>query len=138
MNRKIILASHGDLSVGVLDSLRMIIGEIPYEIETYTLKSGNIAEDYANELKKEIEQNPSKEYVIVTDVYGASVCSAMYRLTEYNNVKLFTGMNLNMLLCICMEHDHPLTNLDVDQIIEDSKKGVQSITLNTEEIEEDF
>ena len=34
---KIILASHGGLSAGMLDSVKMIVGELAADVETYSL-----------------------------------------------------------------------------------------------------
>ena len=54
MERKIVLASHGQLAKGLLDTAQMIIGEIAYEVEVYTLQPGKLAEDFAKGLKMEI------------------------------------------------------------------------------------
>lgn len=137
MKRKIILASHGKLSSGLLDTAKMIIGEIPCEIETYSLVPGKLAEDYAKELKIEISNNPEKEYVILTDLYGASVFTAMYSLVEYANVRLFSGMNLNLLLSVCVEYPNTLTNEDVERLVVDSQSGLKYVSKVIEE-EEDF
>lgn len=137
MKRKIILASHGNLSNGMLDTAKMIIGNIPYEVETYFLVPGKLAEDYANELKIEIDANLDTEYIILTDLYGASVFTAMYALVERENVRLFSGMNLNLLLAVCVEYPDKLMDEDVDQIIKDAQRGLKHVSRVVEE-EEDF
>ena len=137
MERKIVLASHGQLAKGLLDTAQMIIGEIAYEVEVYTLQPGKLAEDFAKGLKMEIMQNPQIEYVILTDLYGASVFTAMYSLVVLDNVYLFTGMNLNMLLSVCLEHPDHLDETAALKIQEDARAGTQYIMeLVTEE--EDF
>ena len=137
MERKIVLASHGQLAKGLLDTAQMIIGEISYEVEVYTLQPGKLAEDFAKGLKMEIMQNPQIEYVILTDLYGASVFTAMYSLVVLDNVYLFTGMNLNMLLSVCLEHPDHLDETAALKIQEDARAGTQYIMeLVTEE--EDF
>lgn len=137
MERKIVLASHGQLAKGLLDTAQMIIGEIAYEVEVYTLQPGKLAEDFAKGLKMEIMQNPQIEYVILTDLYGASVFTAMYSLVVLDNVYLFTGMNLNMLLSVCLEHPDHLDETAALKIQEDARSGTQYIMeLVTEE--EDF
>lgn len=125
MERKIVLASHGQLAAGMFDTANMIIGKLPYEVEVYSLQPGKLAEDYAKELKKEMENRSEIEYVILTDIYGASVFSAMYSNIEMNNVHLFSGINLNMLLSICLEHPAPLSNGDIEQIVNDAREGIQ-------------
>lgn len=86
MKRKIILASHGNLSNGLLDTAKMIIGNIPYEVETYSLVPGKLAEDYANELKIEIDANLDTEYIILTDLYMVLVSLRLCML--WLNVKM--------------------------------------------------
>ena len=137
MERKIVLASHGQLAKGLLDTAQMIIGEIAYEVEVYTLQPGKLAEDFAKGLKMEIMQNPQIEYVILTDLYGASVFTAMYSLAVLDNVYLFTGMNLNMLLSVCLEHPDHLDETAALKIQEDARSGTQYIMESVTE-EEDF
>lgn len=137
MERKIVLASHGQLAKGLLDTAQMIIGEIAYEVEVYTLQPGKLAEDFAKGLKMEIMQNPQKEYVILTDLYGASVFTAMYSLVVLDHVYLFTGMNLNMLLSVCLEHPDHLDEAAALKIQEDARAGTQYIMESVTE-EEDF
>lgn len=137
MERKIVLASHGQLAKGLLDTAQMIIGEIAYEVEVYTLQPGKLAEDFAKGLKMEIMQNPQIEYVILTDLYGASVFTAMYSLVVLDNVYLFTGMNLNMLLSVCLEHPDHLDEAAALKIQEDARAGTQFIMESVTE-EEDF
>ena len=47
---KIILASHGDLSKGMLNSVSMIVGDLAKDVETYSLLPGENPEDYYQEL----------------------------------------------------------------------------------------
>lgn len=49
-------------------------------------------------IRKTISEDKECEYIILSDLYGASVCTAMLRLTNLHNVRLFSGMNLNMVL----------------------------------------
>lgn len=137
MERKIVLASHGQLAKGLLDTAQMIIEEIAYEVEVYTLQPGKLAEDFAKGLKMEIMQNPQIEYVILTDLYGASVFTAMYSLVVLDNVYLFTGMNLSMLLSVCLEHPDHLDETAALKIQEDARSGTQYIMESVTE-EEDF
>lgn len=78
MKRKIVLASHGGLASGLYDTAKMIVGKLPFDVEIYSLQPGGLAEDYGRKLKKEIAAHMNTEYVILTDLYGASVFTAMY------------------------------------------------------------
>lgn len=138
MKRKIVLASHGGLASGLYDTAEMIIGKLPFDVEIYSLQPGALAEDYGRKLKKEIAAHMTTEYVILTDLYGASVFTAMYLCTELDNVRLFSGMNLNMLLSICLEHPAPLNETDIEQILRDTKSGIQTAQKPKECKKEEF
>lgn len=127
MSRKIIVASHGGLAKGIVDSASMIIGIPSYPIEVYTLCPGEVADDFAKEIEKEIQANLDVQYIVLTDLFGASVFNAMYSLLKFENVKLCTGINLNLLLQICMESKDWLTDQDMSRIVSESKEGIQFI-----------
>ncbi len=134
--REVIFASHGNFSEGIKDSVSMIIGE-QSNVRSYQLKPGASATDFAEELQKEITENPETEYVILTDLYGASVCSAMLPLTMNSNVHVFSGMNLVLALTVLLETREPLNDEIISEILNEAKEGIRLVKM--EDIrEEDF
>ncbi|NMS89088.1 PTS mannose transporter subunit IIC [Clostridioides difficile] len=133
--RKIILASHGEFSKGLLDSVKMIVGDLANCVSSYSLCPGQSASDFALELEKMILEDKECEYIILSDLYGASVCTAMLRLTNLHNVKLFSGMNLNMVLELLTRFSDKLTAEDVEELVKESRMGIQSVTLQIKEEE---
>ena len=127
MKRKVVLASHGELSEGIVKSAKMIIGEFEYEVITYTLQLGHHPDEFKDVLEEEIMANADVEYVIMVDLFGASVANSLFILTSYKNVKMFTGMNLNMLLSVLVEYKNELSEADVENIVNDSRLGVRSL-----------
>ena len=127
MKRKLVLASHGELSEGIVKSAKMIIGEFEYEVITYTLQLGHHPDEFKDVLEEEIMANADVEYVIMVDLFGASVANSLFILTSYKNVKMFTGMNLNMLLSVLVEYKSELSDADVENIVNDSRLGVRSL-----------
>lgn len=136
--RKIILASHGDFSKGLLDSVKMIVGDLANCVNSYSLYPGQSASDFALELEKTIVEDKECEYIILSDLYGASICTAMLRLTKLHNVKLFSGMNLNMVLELLTRFSDKLTTEDAEQLAKESRMGIQNVTLQINEEEEVF
>lgn len=136
--RKIILASHGEFSKGLLDSVKMIVGDLANCVSSYSLYPGQSASDFALELEKTILEDKEYEYIILSDLYGASVCTAMLRLTNLPNVNLFSGMNLNMVLELLTRFSDKLTAKDVEELVKESRMGIQSVTLQIKEEEEVF
>ena len=134
--RQVILASHGEFSKGLRDSLKMILGQGAEHVRAYSLYPGELASDFKEELEKEINANRDTEFVILTDVFGGSVCNALMTLTVCENVKLFAGMNFNMAAEV-LTQGVPLTEKAVEEILDTSKEGIMQVVLKKEE-EEDF
>ena len=118
---KIILASHGKLSKGMLDSVKMIIGSLADGVETYSLFPGESANDYANELKERMLQD-EEEYLLICDVQGGSVFNSLVQLVTNERVKVVAGMNLSLVLELIVANQGGSINLDT--ILEASKEGI--------------
>ena len=65
--KKIILASHGELSKGMLNSVEMIVGDLAKNIETFSLYPGENPNDYAEKIKNQIGSSQD-EYIIICDI----------------------------------------------------------------------
>lgn len=138
MERRVILASHSNLSRGLKDTAEMIVGVSNYPITVYSLEPGHHPEEFLRELEKDITSYPDCEYVVLTDIFGASVCTTMAQLLKYSNVVVFSGMNLNLLLSVLIEYPNQLTKSDIERIISDAREGIRSLSLTVEADEEDF
>lgn len=132
--RKIIIASHGDFSKGLLSSIEMILSK-QENIRTYSLYPGESPELFSKEVESEILKNLENEYIIMTDLLGGSVHTAMTTLCKYKNVHLISGVSLNLALEV-------VTNLKeerVENIIEEAiKLNFEQVTyMNFNKIKED-
>lgn len=134
--RQVILASHGDFSKGLKDSLKMILGGMADQIRDYSLYPGENASDFRENLEEEIKGCSDTEYVILTDVFGGSVCNALMTLSAYENVKVFAGMNFSLAAELLMQ-GIPLDEKTVEEVLNTARKGMMQVVLGEEE-EEDF
>lgn len=134
--RKIILASHGELAQGMLNSLSMIVGDMAEQLEAFCLYPGESAVDYANNQMKRITSN-NDEFIYVSDIRGGSVHTALMELTAYPNVKLFSGMNMNLLLAIILSHSEWMDDKELDTLLADAKEGIDVMTQTRCEAYED-
>lgn len=132
--RKMIIASHGDLSKGMKSSLQMILGPMADPIITYSLYPGQSAQDFAEELSGEIQAAPQDEYLIFTDVYGASVCTAMFPLTAHPNVTLFAGMNLNLIIECMVSCPEPLDAPGIASLLRQSREGLRQVSRDVADV----
>lgn len=125
--RKIIIATHGAMSLGVVDTMKMITGDLADAIETYSLNYGELASEYSLKLEEQIRNNGQDEYILCTDLFGASVCSAMIPLTKYENVHLFSGLNAAMILDLLLGYPEKLNERDIEQIINNARQNIRVI-----------
>lgn len=94
---KYFIVSHGKLSKGILDSIKMIAGEVK-NIAALQLELGGNPKNLASEIEEEIKSDKNNEFVIFTDLKGGSVHNAMISLCVYDNVNIISGFNLGMIL----------------------------------------
>lgn len=134
--RKIVLASHGRLAQGMLDSLTMIAGSQPhvqaicaYTDETPDLK-GTLAALVAG-------LSQDDELVIVTDVLGGSVNNEAAQFTSFPRVYVVTGMNLGFVLALALG-DAPSTPQLIDECLDSARSQLMRIAPAAAEDDEDF
>ena len=135
---KIILASHGELSKGMLNSLTMIVGDLANSIETYSLYPGENPNDYAQTLKERF-QNGNTHYIIVCDIKGGSVYNTLVQTCIYDHVDVLSGMNMDLVLELVLANNSG--NLDLNQVINNAKNVItlkNKVSLNQDIEEEEF
>ncbi|WP_295251901.1 hypothetical protein [uncultured Catenibacterium sp.] len=135
---KIILASHGGLSKGMKDSVSMIVGDLATDIETYSLLPGQNPEDFYQEVLKEAKES-DEQILILCDIKGGSVHTALSKLAVLDNVMVFSGMNMGLVLDAVMKGlNGKLELAEANDLIEAAKDGMTVMNGITSEDDEDF
>ena len=135
---KIILASHGGLSKGMKDSVSMIVGDLAKDVETYSLLPGQNPEDYYQEVLKQAKES-DEQILILCDIKGGSVHTALSKLAVLDNVMVFSGMNMGLALDAVMKSSGQNLELaDANDLIESAKEGITVMNGMTNEDDEDF
>ena len=135
---KIILASHGGLSKGMKDSVSMIVGDLAKNVETYSLLPGENPEDFYQEVLKEAKEC-EEQILILCDIKGGSVHTALSKLAVLDNVMVFSGMNMGLALDAVMKSSGQNLELaDANNLIESAKEGITVMNGMTNEDDEDF
>lgn len=137
---QIIIATHGGLSRGMLDSLHMVAGGAAGGIETYSLELGQNPSDYYEELRERIAAS-DEQFIIMCDIKGGSVHNALFRLTELPNVVLFSGLTMGMALEIALTARDGLDADAAQRVLDAAREGV-TVTVGgaiaDEDEDEDF
>ena len=120
---QIIIATHGGLSKGMLDSLHMVAGGAADGIETYSLEFGQNPNDYYEELRERIAAT-EEQFIVMCDIKGGSVHNALFRLTELPNVVIFSGLTMGMALEIALTAREGLDADAAHRVLDAAREGV--------------
>lgn len=116
--RKIVLASHGKLSEGMVDSVKMILGN-RNDLSWLSLHPGEHPDDLCELLGKEVDENVKDDYIVVTDVLGGSVNNSLLKLLTRKNVHIITGMHLGLVLTLCSSNEEDIEKM-IHQALKDT------------------
>lgn len=133
---RVIFASHGGLSKGMKDSVSMIVGDLAKDVETYSLLPGENPEDYYQELYKQANES-NEQILVLCDIKGGSVHTALSKLAVLDNVVVFSGMNMGLALDIVLRHAH-LSKEELQEIIENARDGITMMKELNQVENEDF
>ena len=132
---QIIIATHGGLSRGMLDSLHMVAGGAADGIETYSLEFGQNPNDYYEQLRERIIAS-DEQFIIMCDIKGGSVHNALFRLTELPNVVIFSGLTMGIALEIALTARDGLDGAAAQRVLEAAREGV-TVTMGGEVVDEE-
>lgn len=135
--RKIILATHGELASGMLNAISMIVGDLAENIEIFCLNPGKNPNDYVSSIKEEISTNQHIEYVFLCDIMGGSVHIALCQLVVLENVKVFSGLNMNLVLDILLSCPDEIDGFNEEFILNNAKSGITITSKKNLVIDED-
>ncbi len=126
MNR-IILASHGGMSAGVRDTMEMVMGELPNLYAVATTRDET--ESVVTAVRRLLDSfDPAEQVFILTDVLGGSVNNDMVTLLpDYPKARIICGMNLSLVLCLCMASG-PLDPDEIQEVIRQAQGQIIDCT----------
>ncbi len=120
--KQIVLAGHGNFASGLYSAAKIILGE--QNFVTYLDCYVDDKQDVENDIKHIIESfGEEDEIIFLTDVFGGSVNNTIMKLMELRDLKLITGINLNLLLSLILNIDMELEEL-IKISIKESKNGL--------------
>jgi PTS system mannose-specific IIA component len=132
----IIVATHGELSKGLIDASEMIMGRLE-NIETITLIVGDTPETLQEKLERAISKiDVGDGVMILLDLFGGTPSNVSGRIVKENDVEVVTGVNLSMLLEVMVKRgSHDLRELR-GIAVKAGREGIRSINEIVEKIVE--
>mgnify|MGYP000311406251 CR=1 FL=1 len=136
--KKVILASHGKLSEGMMHSVQMIAGKNK-DLSCMGMMPGEHYQPMVDEVERQVKENPDTQYIIITDLFGGSVCNGMTMLAGYPNVRLLAGMNMGLVINVLLTPG-ALDDQTLAEIIRESREALMQVqpVETAAENEEDF
>ncbi len=135
--KKVILASHGELSRGMMHSVQMIVGQNE-DLSCMGMMPGEHYQPMVDKVREMAEQNPQTQFIVITDLFGGSVCNGMTMLAGYPNVKVLTGMNMGLVINVLLTPG-ALTEEQLAEIIGESREALLEVQpVQPDEGEDEF
>ena len=110
MTVPVLIVSHGDLALQLLQSARAISGQAPdsSSMPVYALcvdwrSDGVEAADLIEARVRLLEQQYGAGVLVLTEMFGDTPCNSALRASGVANVAVVTGVNLPMVLSLCCE-----------------------------------
>ena len=124
----IVLASHGELSKGLLQSSSLFFKD-QQQLVNCCLMEGDDVDLFINTLNESINKvNTNEGVIVLCDMLFGSPCNCMAKILGNNqnlNIQVICGMNLAMLLQILSIRENK--QVTVEEIIEAGKTGIESL-----------
>ncbi|GAA3011317.1 PTS sugar transporter subunit IIA [Tetragenococcus solitarius] len=120
---KYLIATHGELSKGMIDAAQLIAGN-NNDLDYFSMTKSKGQEEAEEEVKNYLENKQGKELVVLTDVFGGSVANLFtdFLLKGYE-FQLVTGVNLPLVLTMLLSGDADSKTI-ITNSIEEAKKGI--------------
>ena len=126
--RKITIASHGEFAKGLKHSISLIVGKLADDIHTFCLYPSQSPMDFKEQIEQEIKQHPEHEYVFLCDIKGGSVHTVCSQLCAYENVKVFSGTNMNLVLDLLLSCPDTIETENREILLENAREGITLMT----------
>ena len=125
---RIVLASHGEQSKGMLNTVQMLLGE-QENIAAYSLYPEQPVTVLTEKLQAEVDQYGAENIIFMTELKQGSLFNAVVSLTRNYDIYHITGINLAALMTAIMERDGEGVTAEAlcETIMEDSKNTMLDV-----------
>ncbi|AUJ31027.1 hypothetical protein BSQ49_12350 (plasmid) [Liquorilactobacillus hordei] len=124
---KILCMSHGKMAEGVVQSAKMIVGDVKYldYVNAYVDKDV----DVDNQIKHYLAENAGQTIIVCTDIFGGSVNNNWLRyMKQEKNIYLVAGLSLPLLIELVLglgKKSNENINSIIERAIENAKNSVK-------------
>lgn len=134
MKPTLILMSHGNFAYEIMESAKMILGEIK-GYYTVCMSADDGFEGTSRKLQKCLDEiNENEDIIILADLYGGTPFNIgnIFAKKSKHNIKLIAGMNLAMILEYFSSDEQDMYKL-LNDIINTGKEAILEPSLDDED-----
>lgn len=134
---KILVLSHGDLSRGIVDAGKMILGDVS-GVSYLSLDEEGI-EKFTTKLKLKVEELSSecKDILILSDLFGGTPFNkSLEEQMKNDNIKIISGVNLPMFIEALININSDLEDM-YDTILASGSVGIKSGQITAESLDDE-
>lgn len=138
MKPGLILMSHGNLASALIESTKMILGDLS-DYDIVSMQVDDTFNDVEEKLISVLNKHKDKNILIMTDIYGGTpfnIASKFYRKND--NICIISGVNLDMVIEYFSSDMHDNTKKLIDELISVSKDSITLYSKNENEIYKDI
>lgn len=138
MKPSLILMSHGNLASALIESTKMILGDLS-DYDIVSMQVDDTFNDVEEKLISVLNKHKDKNILIMIDIYGGTpfnIASKFYRKND--NICLISGVNLDMVIEYFSSDMHDNTKKLIDELISVSKDSITLYSKNENEIYKDI
>ncbi|MCC6099743.1 MAG: PTS mannose/fructose/sorbose transporter subunit IIAB [Coriobacteriaceae bacterium] len=120
---QVILASHGGLAAGALDTVHMIVGDAPNVHAVSLLRDDK--EPITSKVERLVSEfDPQDSVYVLTDMLGSSVNNSIVEYqASHPDVTVIAGMNMPMILTLTLS-DKRLDDAAVRDLVAEGRRGI--------------
>lgn len=132
--RRFFIASHGRFASGLKTSLEILIGKADQVTVFDAYLDEKRVKDAVEAFFLTVKEDD--QVFLLSDLYGGSVNSELYCVADRSNTVLIAGVNLALVLEL-VACDHPLSEADLNEIIENSRQALRWVKPDKEDVVQD-
>ncbi|MBP3852160.1 MAG: PTS mannose transporter subunit IIA, partial [Erysipelotrichaceae bacterium] len=110
-NVRIVLASHGKLAAGMLNTVQMLLGQLD-NITAYCLMPEEDVNAFAKKLEEEVKTYGAENILFMTELIHGSPFNSVVGLTREYDIHHISGTNLAMLMEVVLARNEDGITLD--------------------------
>lgn len=125
----VVIATHGNLAIELLQTAKFIAGELP-SITALTINPSESIDDMQKAIRKAIKEvDQGNGVLILTDMFGGTPANMTLPFLDKDKVEVITGVNLPMLIKLAQNRmeEKSLENI-ASEVVEYSRKSINQAT----------